>query len=107
MTAQTQVPAQLACPAQPMREREARYAAGLTLILIDIVVLAAAGILFWQAAVHKGGAAAAFAVRGDPPRHRRSSWCSAASSWSHPDAPTSCSCSASTRAPSASPGCSG
>jgi regulator of protease activity HflC (stomatin/prohibitin superfamily) len=62
MTAQTQVPEQLARPAQPMREREARYAAGLTLILIDIVVLAVAGILFWQAAVHKGGAAAAFAV---------------------------------------------
>ena len=62
MTAQTQVPEQLARPAQPMREREARYAAGLTLILINIVVLAAAGILFWQAAVHKGGAAAAFAV---------------------------------------------
>ena len=64
MTAQTQVPEQLARPSQQMRERQAWYAAGLLLVLIAIVVLAAAIVMFWQASAHKGAATGVFAVLG-------------------------------------------
>jgi regulator of protease activity HflC (stomatin/prohibitin superfamily) len=66
MTAQTQsqVPEQLARPAQPMRERPAWYIAGPMLILADLVVLVAAILLFWQSAEHKGASSAVLAVLG-------------------------------------------
>ena len=65
MTAQTQVPATtIYSPAQPMSERSAWYIPGALLIVGDIVVLAAAVILIWQGAVHKGALSAVFAVLG-------------------------------------------
>jgi len=65
MTAQTQAPAAaIYTPAQPMSERSAWYIPGALLIVSDLVVLAAAVVLIWQGAVHKGAAAAVFAVLG-------------------------------------------
>ena len=65
MTAQTQAPAAaIYSPAQPMSERSAWYIPGPLLIIGDLVVLVAAGILIWQGAAHKGAAAAVFAVLG-------------------------------------------
>ncbi len=65
MTAQTQAPAAtIYSPAQPMSERSAWYISGALLIIADLVVLAAAAVLIWQGAVHKGAAGAVFAVLG-------------------------------------------
>ena len=65
MTAQTQAPAAaIYSPAQPMSERSAWYIPGALLIVSNLVVLAAAVVLIWQGAVHKGAAAAVFAVLG-------------------------------------------
>jgi regulator of protease activity HflC (stomatin/prohibitin superfamily) len=64
MSAQTQVPEQLARPVQPMRERAAWYIPGLMLILGNLVVLVAAILLLWQSVVQKGATSAVFAVLG-------------------------------------------
>jgi regulator of protease activity HflC (stomatin/prohibitin superfamily) len=62
---QTQVPAKaIYAPSQPMSERSAWYIPGPLLLLVDLIVLAAAVILFWQSAVHKGALTAVFAVVG-------------------------------------------
>jgi hypothetical protein len=63
MTAQTQAPAAtIYSPAQPMSERTAWYIPGATLIIGDLVVLAATIIVIWQSAEHKGATSAVFAV---------------------------------------------
>ncbi|MGH3266496.1 MAG: SPFH domain-containing protein [Trebonia sp.] len=63
MTAQTQVPdSAIRSAGQPMQERAAWYIAGPLLLLADFVVLIVVAILFWQGAVSKGGAKAAFIV---------------------------------------------
>jgi SPFH domain / Band 7 family len=65
MTAQTQVTnTAIYTPSQPMQERSAWYIPGPLLIVADLIVLAAAVILFWQSAVHKGAATGIFAVIG-------------------------------------------
>jgi regulator of protease activity HflC (stomatin/prohibitin superfamily) len=64
MSAQTQVPEQLARPAQPMREHAAWYIPGPMLIVGDLVVLAAAVLLLWQSTVHKSATSAVLAVIG-------------------------------------------
>ncbi len=65
MTAQTQVTATVLQPtAQPIKERAAWYLRGSLLVLGDLVVLAAAVILFWQSAAHKDGASGVLAVIG-------------------------------------------
>jgi hypothetical protein len=64
MTAQTQVPAQLTRPAQPMREHAAWYIPGPMLILGDLVAGVAAVLLIWQSATHKGATSAVLAVIG-------------------------------------------
>jgi len=65
MTAQTQAPAAtIYTPAQPMSERSAWYIPGALLIIGDLVVLVAAGILIWQGAVHKGAVGGVFATLG-------------------------------------------
>jgi regulator of protease activity HflC (stomatin/prohibitin superfamily) len=47
-----------------MSERSAWYIPGATLIIGDLVVLAAAAVLIWQGAVQKGATGAVFAVLG-------------------------------------------
>ena len=65
MTAQTQATAAtIYSPSQPMSERSAWYIPGPMLIIGDLVVLAAAVVLVWQAAVNKGAAGVVFAVLG-------------------------------------------
>jgi hypothetical protein len=93
MTAQTQVPGTTVyAPSQPMRERAAWYTPGLLLILADLVLLIVTAIVFWQSAAHTGATKPVLSA-GSPssPRGGR----------------TSSSSSASTRARSASPACSG
>jgi regulator of protease activity HflC (stomatin/prohibitin superfamily) len=57
MSAQTQITAvtPLYTPAAPMHEHKAWYIRGVTLLLIDVVLLAVMAVAFWQAAVHTGG----------------------------------------------------
>ena len=65
MSAQAQVTdTPIYTPSQPMHERSAWYIPGPLLIVADLIVLVAAVILFWQAAVHKGAATGIFAVLG-------------------------------------------
>jgi hypothetical protein len=47
-----------------MREHQAWYIRGVTLLLIDVVLLAATIVVFWQAAVHSGGLKAVLIVVG-------------------------------------------
>ena len=65
MTAQTQVPdTAIYAPSQPMRERTAWYAPGPLILLADLLLLIAAGIVFWQSSVQKGGTEAILGVVG-------------------------------------------
>ena len=65
MSAQTQVPiTPLYTPSQPMRERAAWYVSGPPTLLLDLVLLAAAVIAFWQAAEHKGAVTGALVAVG-------------------------------------------
>jgi SPFH domain / Band 7 family len=65
MSAQTQVPVKaIYSPSQPMSEHSAWYIPGPLLLLVDLVVLIAAVIVFWQSAVHKGAIVAVLAVLG-------------------------------------------
>jgi len=64
MSAQTQVPEQLARPSQPMRERQAWYVPGPMLIVGDLVVGVAAVLLIWQSATQKGPVAVVLGVIG-------------------------------------------
>jgi regulator of protease activity HflC (stomatin/prohibitin superfamily) len=60
MSAQVQVPdVALYSPSQPMRERSAWYTSGPLTLLVDLVLLAATVVAFWQGAVHKGAVEAA------------------------------------------------
>jgi SPFH domain / Band 7 family len=59
MSAQTQVQAAaIYSPSQPMHERSAWYVPGPLVLLVDLVLLAATVVAFWQGSVHMG------AVRG-------------------------------------------
>ena len=66
MTAQTQVTRQRAIysPSQPMHERSAWYMPGPLLLVVNLVLLAAAVVAFWQAAVHEGRSKAVLIVVG-------------------------------------------
>jgi regulator of protease activity HflC (stomatin/prohibitin superfamily) len=66
MSAQTQTTAAtpLYTPAAPMHEHQAWYIRGVMLLAIDVVLLAATVVLFWQAAVHTGGLRAVFIIVG-------------------------------------------
>lgn len=65
MSAQAQVAEKaLYSPSQPMHERTAWYIHGALMLVINVVLAVAAGVLFWQSAVHKGALSAVFAVVG-------------------------------------------
>jgi SPFH domain / Band 7 family len=65
MTAQTQVPATaIYSPSQPMRERSAWYVPGPLVLIVDLVLLAATVVAFWQSAVHAGAVRGVLAVVG-------------------------------------------
>jgi hypothetical protein len=65
MSAQTQITATpLYTPARPMREHAAWYIRGVVLLLIDLVLLAATVVAFWQSAVHTGAPRAVLIVVG-------------------------------------------
>ena len=65
MTAQAQVQdATIYSPSQPMRERSAWYVPGPMVLLVDLVLLAATVVAFWQSAAHKGATEAVLTVVG-------------------------------------------
>ena len=65
MTAQAQVQdTTIYSPSQPMRERSAWYVPGPMVLLVDLVLLAATVVAFWQSAAHKGATAAVLTVVG-------------------------------------------
>jgi regulator of protease activity HflC (stomatin/prohibitin superfamily) len=66
MSTQVQVEAQTTAypPSKSFQERKAWYASGILILLLDLALLAAAIVLFWQAAVHTGGLHAALIVIG-------------------------------------------
>ena len=66
MSTQVQVEAPTTAypPSKTLQERKAWYAPGIPILILDVVLLAVAIILFWQAAVHKGGLHVAFIVIG-------------------------------------------
>jgi regulator of protease activity HflC (stomatin/prohibitin superfamily) len=66
MSAQTQITTAtpLYTPAAPMHEREAWYIGGVTLLLIDLVLLAAMVVAFWQSSVHPGALRAVLIIVG-------------------------------------------
>ncbi len=66
MSAPTQITAAtpLYTPAAPMHEHQAWYIRGVVLLLIDVVLLAATVVVFWQSAVHAGGLKAVLIVVG-------------------------------------------
>jgi regulator of protease activity HflC (stomatin/prohibitin superfamily) len=51
---QTQAAAPVYTPPLPISERQAWYIRGVTMLVIDFVLSAVAGVLFWQGAVAKG-----------------------------------------------------
>jgi SPFH domain / Band 7 family len=51
-------------PSKSLQERQAWYLPGLLVLSLDVILLAGAVILFWQAAVHTGGLHAALIVIG-------------------------------------------
>jgi SPFH domain / Band 7 family len=51
-------------PAQAMPERTARYLPGVPMLLLDVVLLAAAIVAFWQASQHKSNGAVGLAWTG-------------------------------------------
>jgi regulator of protease activity HflC (stomatin/prohibitin superfamily) len=65
MSAQTHVQeAAIYSPSQPMREQAAWYAPGPRVLLVDLVLLAATVVAFWQGAVHMGAVRAVLIVVG-------------------------------------------
>ncbi|MGD0702699.1 MAG: SPFH domain-containing protein [Trebonia sp.] len=66
MSAQTQTTAAtpIYTPAAPMREHEAWYIRGVTLLLIDLALLVVTIVVFWQGAVHPGSLQDALIVVG-------------------------------------------
>ena len=65
MSAQTQTTAKpLYTPAVPMSEHAAWYIRGVTLLVIDIVLLALMVVAFWVAALHQGGLRVALIIVG-------------------------------------------
>jgi len=65
MTAQTQVQeAAIYSPSQPMRERTAWYRPGPLVLIVNLVLLAAMGVAFWQGAVHAGAVKGVLIVIG-------------------------------------------
>jgi regulator of protease activity HflC (stomatin/prohibitin superfamily) len=65
MSAQTQTAAApVYTAAAPIHEHQAWYIRGVTLLLIDFVLLAVMIVAFWQAAVHPGGLRAALIIVG-------------------------------------------
>ena len=65
MTAQAQVKeAAIYSPSQPMHERGAWYRPGPLVLVVNIVLLAAAVVAFWQGAVHAGALKAVLIVVG-------------------------------------------
>ena len=93
-------------PRPPVTERRARFVPGLLMLVLGIVGVVAGVVLIVLAAHQSGGTTKALIWLGIL------GFASAPSSWagSPPSCPAgrgSCSCSASTAAPSASPGCSG
>jgi regulator of protease activity HflC (stomatin/prohibitin superfamily) len=66
MSTQVQVEAPTTAypPSKTLQERKAWYTAGIPILILSLVLLAVGIILFWQAAVHKGGLHVAFIVIG-------------------------------------------
>ena len=65
MSAQVQIAEKSAySPSQAMPERPAWYLPGVPILLLDLVLLAAALVAFWQATVHPGDAAVALGWAG-------------------------------------------
>jgi regulator of protease activity HflC (stomatin/prohibitin superfamily) len=65
MTAQAQVQdAAIYTPSQPMRERTAWYRPGLLVLIVNLVLLAAAAVAFWQGAIHAGAVKGVLIVVG-------------------------------------------
>jgi SPFH domain / Band 7 family len=65
MSAQTHVQeAPIYTPSQPMREHAAWYVPGPRVLLVDLVLLAATVVAFWQGAVHMGAVRAVLIVVG-------------------------------------------
>jgi regulator of protease activity HflC (stomatin/prohibitin superfamily) len=65
MSAQVQVPdASLYTPSQPMRERTAWYISGPLMLVVNLILLAAAVVAFWQSGAHPGAARAALVIVG-------------------------------------------
>jgi hypothetical protein len=65
MTAQAQVQdAAIYSPSQPMRERTAWYRPGPLVLIVNLVLLAAMGVAFWQGAVHAGAVKGVLIVIG-------------------------------------------
>jgi hypothetical protein len=68
MTAQTDAAGSasgiLATPSQSFPERRARFATGIPLLVLGIVLILAAAALFWLASKHHGGGAAGFGWAG-------------------------------------------
>jgi regulator of protease activity HflC (stomatin/prohibitin superfamily) len=66
MSAQVQIPAETAAysPAKTLQERTAWYKSGILMLVLDLLLLAVTVVVFWQAAVQKGGLHAALIVIG-------------------------------------------
>jgi SPFH domain / Band 7 family len=65
MTAQAQVQdAAIYTPSQPMRERTAWYRPGPLVLIVNLVLLAAAAVAFWQGAIHAGAVKGVLIVIG-------------------------------------------
>jgi SPFH domain / Band 7 family len=66
MSAQVQTAAETVAysPAKALQERAAWYRPGILILVLDLVLLAATVIVFWQAAVQKGGLHVALIVIG-------------------------------------------
>ena len=65
MSAQTQVTdTAIYSPSHPMQERSAWYIPGPLLLLVDLVLVAATVVAFWQSAVHTGAVRAVLIIVG-------------------------------------------
>ena len=66
MSTQVQIPAETAAysPGKTLQERTAWYTSGILMLVLDLLLLAATVVVFWQSAVHQGGLRAALIVIG-------------------------------------------
>jgi regulator of protease activity HflC (stomatin/prohibitin superfamily) len=64
MSAQVHVAETSLSPNQTMPERTARYLPGIAMLLLGLALIAATTVAFWQASLHKGGAAVGLAWLG-------------------------------------------